>query len=523
MIARRGSFESVEVAKRVYGLVLVLAALVVAALLIWRFGGRPGGVLVESVSEAAGQRTGALPRERASAPPSPPPTAASAHSFQEPAAKAELSSGEVIDAGRACGMARGEGPAWDLAAVTLGGARRSAPARFSVLDASGALMSGELSSYPYQMKLGRTPGGEVVAGFGGMAWPTNQGGLLMQAEPLRIYVGDQIADEKRAVLMFGVASDGSSYFAIEPLGSLFSPPAIDYSALLAISNRSYGTEALHDLGAVLVDSDGFLAYRASYTADNQEVHLEPLPARHWDQGVGTHYFYDVRGEAPPREIQVPDRGRYDVAHFTSSEEGYIFYEAAHWNAPLDIVKARFTWSSEGGRPRLLSSEAVWRQAGPVNANANHVAVSPNGAWLLFKTAATNNGGSRPDDWGIYVLDSATGETVFHLPTDDTNAQIVRLSSVLPAQPTEEDVGYSMGAFFAGDDKLVVRRLKDKNQLIDWAAPIYDVYDLNSITLDAQPDYRFEGNERRENQCASRGFPGTLVESEEGRLAYSPLR
>lgn len=420
-------------------------------------------------------------------------------------------------------MARGEGPAGDLAAVALGGAGRWAPARFSVLDAAGALVSGELGSFPYQMKLGRTPGGEVVAGFGGMALPANQSGLLLQAKPLRIYVSDQIADQERAVLMFGVASDGSSYFAIEPTGHLFSPPAIDYSAQLAISNRSYGTEARHDLGAALVDSDGFIAYQASYTPDNQEVHLEPLPVRNWDRGVGTHYFYDVRGEAPPREIQVPDRGRYDVAHFTSSEEGYIFYEAAHWNAPLDIVKARFTWGSEGGRPRLLSSEEVWRQTGPANTNANNVAVSPNGAWLLFKTAATSNGGPRPDDWGLYVLDSATGETVFHLPTDDTDTQIARLSSVLPTQPTEEDLGYSMGAFFTSDDKLVVRRLKDKNQLIDWAAPVYDVYDLNSITPEAQPEYRFEGNEHRENPCASRGFPGTLAESEEGRLAYLPLR
>ena len=306
----------------------------------------------------------------------------------------------------------------NLAAVALGGATLSAPARFSVLDATGALMSGELVSYPYQIKLGRTPGGEVVAGFGGMALSTNWAGLLLQAEPLRIYVSDQIADEKAQVLMFGVASDGSSWFAIEPMGSVFSPPSVEHSAQLTVLNRSHGTEARHDLGAALMDSDGFLAYRASYTPDNEEVHLEPLPVRSNDRGVGTHYFFSARGEAPPREIQIPDRGRYDVVHFTSSEEGYIFYEAAHSTAPLDIVKARFIWGSEGARPGLLYSEEVWRKAGPVNTNANnnHVAVSPNGAWLLFKTAATNHGGGwSPDEWGVYVLDSATGQTVFHLP------------------------------------------------------------------------------------------------------------
>ena len=81
----------------------------------------------------------------------------------------------------------------------------------------------------------------------------------------------------------------------------------------------------------------------------------------------------------------------------------------------------------------------------------------------------------------------------------------------------------MSAFFAGNDKLVVKRLEEENHLVDWGAPIYDVYDLNSITLDAQPEYRFEGNESRENPCASRGFPGKLTVSEEGRLAYLPLR
>ena len=208
-------------------------------------------------------------------------------------------------------MARGAGSASGLAAVALGGASRSSPARFSVLNMSGALMSGQLSSYPHQMRLGRTPEGQAVAGFGGIPLPSNVGGptgLLVAAEPLRIYVGDRIAYESRAVWLFGVASDGSSYFSIEPEGSLFSPPSVNFSARMAISNRSYGTEARYDLGPALVESDGVLAYQASYTRDNKEVHLEPLPVRIVDRGMGRHYFYNALDEAPPREIKVPDRG-----------------------------------------------------------------------------------------------------------------------------------------------------------------------------------------------------------------------
>ena len=190
---------------------------------------------------------------------------------------------------------------------------------------------------------------------------------------------------------------------------------------------------------------------------------------------------------------------------------------------MDIVKGVSTGAPRG-TPELLSSESVWRRPGPVNSRADGVAVSPDGGWLLFQTGMANNrGGSQPEDCGLYVLDTATGNTAFHLPTEDADAQIKRLSSVLPKQPAENDIGQYMGAFFAGDGKLVVRRFKDTDNLIDWTSPIYDVYDLDSITVDAQPGYRFESNEHRANQCASLGFPGGLIEAEGGRLAYAPLR
>ena len=505
--------------RKVTGLLLALAAAVAAGLLFSRFSGEPekGPLPVVSAPEVV------EPQERVF-PPAASVRATEPATEERRRAGTELRPGEVIDAGR-CGMARGAGPASGLAAVVLGGASRSSPARFSVLDAAGSLMSGWLPSYPHRMSLGRTPEGEVVAGFGGIPVPNRAGGpggLLMAADPLRIYVGDRIAYESRAVWMFGVASDGSSYFSIEPEGSVLFPPAVDSSARMAVFNRSYGTEARYDLGPALVDSDGFLAYQASYTGDNKEVHLEPLPVRRRDRGLGKHYFYSALGEAPPREIEIPDRGRYDVALFVSSKEGYIFYEASHWNAPLDIVRGRFTWGSDGERQELLSSESVWRRTGPVNTRADGVAVSPDGGWLLFRTGTAKNGrGSRPGDWGLYVLNTVTGDTVFHLPTDDPDAQIERLASVLPPQPAENDIGLFMGAFFAGDGKLVVERLEDVRDLE--SRNFYDVYDMNSISLDAQPNYRVVSNERRTNQCASLGFPGKLVEAEGGKLAYAPLQ
>lgn len=525
---RGGRLEEAQVTGRVSVLVPVLAAAVAAGLLIWRLAAPPEegaeGPPAEGAAEAAAPGAGALPRERAAPPAAPGPPA----SVRGPRAGAELAPAEVIDAGWRCGMARGSGSASDLAVVALGGADRFAPARFSVLGASGALLSGELDGYPFQIQVGKTPNGGVVAGFGGMSLPAvmgGWGGLHLSARPLRIYADGAVAYERPAVLLFGVADDGSSHFFIEPEGDVFSGARDEFRARLVVSSRRHGTEARHDLGASLQDAEGFLAYRASYAAGGREVHLEPLTVRIVDKGMGTHYFYAARGESPPREIRVNDRGRHDVAHFTSSEEAYFFHEASDGADALRIAKTRFTWGLSGGRPVLLEHEEAWRRAGPVNTRADGVAVSPDGAWLLFRTGTASNGrGSRPDDWGLYVLDTVTGETVFHLPTDDDPAvHIERLSSVLPTQPEEEDIGDFFGAFFAGNGKLVVRRFRYADKLHDFTLPVYDVYDLNAIAPDAQPEYRFEGNEHDRNQCASLGFPGGLRALEDGRLAYEPLQ
>lgn len=422
----------------------------------------------------------------------------------------ELTPDEVIDqTGGGCSMLMGRGVAAGLAIVVNRFPNGNAwgGTKFSVLDQSGAVNSGVLPFLPFQTKVGRTASGQTIAGFGGIRIGNpNSTGLYSEGDPLRIYLGHELVYEREHVWLFDVAPNGSSFFSIESLGS-------DYSSRLVISNLDHGTETHHYLGTMFSDPEHDLTYLASYTSNNEEVHLEPISGR-YSRGLGTHYFFNVHEEGPPRSMSVPDSGLDDHALFTSSAEGYFLYEAANGADNLHIVKAKFDWSAG-------VSTAVWRQDGPAGTRASHVEISPDGAWLLYSTstAGTVRRRARNEDRVLHVLDAVTGEKAFALPILNVDEQIRRLSSVLPPQATEDDAGWYNGAFFIGNDKLVVRRLRETGGLVDHTAKFYDVYDMNSISLNAQPEYRVESNQHRLNVCASKGFPGSLIAGEGGRLAY----
>lgn len=444
-----------------------------------------------------------------------------APSAQQRPEGAELTAGEVIDRPDfTCSMTKGKGSAGHLAIVAVSELVDTDPdpsirisgrysTRFSVLDETGALHTGELPFYPFRLKTGKRPNGPVLAGFGGINLQPYSTILPAEGESVRIFMGDTTVYESNHAWLFDLASDGSSYFVIEPVGN-------ELSSRLTIVNLDKDTEIHHDLGSMLASPDGTLAYRASYTPDNEEVHLEPFTE--FTQGLGVHYFFKAQGKDPPRRILVPDRGLDDRALFMSSEDGYIFYEGANSADSLHIVKTRFDWPAGPSVP-------VWRREGPVGTRASRVDASPDGAWLLFSlgTAGTAGRPAKEEDRMIYVLDASTGETVFALPTRTIDAQMRRLSSVLPDQPSENDVGWYMGANFVGNDRFVVRRIKDTDGVVDDTVQLFDVYDMNSISLDAQPGFRVQSNEHRLNPCASNGFPGTLRVAENGRLTYAGLQ
>ena len=505
----RSKFQNSSILRKISGVVFGLGLVTAIALLLARFSGQQHDLqtdleedmdfsagdfeLAESVFPSSVIEKGLPPQ------------------WNKESDEAELTPDEVIDqTGGGCGMLMGQGSATDLAIVVTRVPRGKSMGgtKFSVLDQSGAVNSGVLPFLSFQTKLGKTSRGQAIAGFGGIRLGNpNSTGLYAEGEPLRIYIDRELVYEREHVWLFDVAANGSSFFYIESLGS-------DYSSRLAISSLDQGTETHYYLGTTFSHPKHDLTYLASFTSGTEEVHLEPISARH-SKGLGTHYFFDVQGEGPSRRMSVPDRGLKDQALFTSSEEGYLLYEAANGADNLHIVKARLDWSSG-------VSTAVWRQEGPMGTRASHVEISPDGAWLLYSTntAGTVRRRARNDDRVLYVLDAATGERAFVLPIVDSGKQMLQLSSVLPPQATENDVGWYNGAFFVGNDRLVVRRLRDTDGLVDETVKFYDIYDMNSISLDAQPEYRVESNQHWQNVCASEGFPGTLITGEDGRLAYA---
>lgn len=501
--------SSSQVLKRFAGVLLGLVLVIAIALLVERFSRQPHDDQTDPANDSHSSPEG-FELVEAEFPSSVIETSLTPHRNEE-SNEAELTPDDVIDrADGGCGMLMGQGAAADVAIVvarvprdkSLGGTK------FSVLNQSGAINSGELPFLSFQTKLGKTSRGQAVAGFGGIRLGSpDSTELPPEGQPLRIYLGRDLVYQREHVWLFDVATDGSSFFHIESLGS-------DYSSRLVISNLEPGTETHHYLGTMFANPEQDLTYLASYTSSNEEVHLEPISSR-YSKGLGTHHFFNVDTEGFSRTLSVPERGLNDHALFISSEEGYFLYEAANDADSLHILKARFDWSA--GR-----STAVWRQKGPVGTRASHVEVSPDGAWLLYSThtAGTLSRRARNEDRVLYVLDAATGEEVFILPILDTENQMHRLSSVLPLQASENDVGWYNGASFVGNDRLVVRRLRDTDGVVDQTAKFYDVYDMSSISLDAQPEYRVESNQHRQNVCASEGFPGSLIEGEEGRLAYA---
>lgn len=148
--------------------------------------------------------------------------------------------------------------------------------------------------------------------------------------------------------------------------------------------------------------------------------------------------------------------------------------------------------------------------------------TPNGAWVLFGTG-TSGALSRPaeaHDWMLFVLDATSGQPVFKFPIEDADLQLSRLSTVLPPEATAEDAGIFRGAFFVGNDKLVLQHYPMTDGLFDIRKSVYDVFDMNSIALDSQPDFRLSINRHDTNSCASENFPYNLKVGEDNKLVYA---
>ena len=453
-------------------------------------------------------------------------------SEQRPAiAPAPLAAGNVIDNPN-CRFFAGARDANDLAVVVVPDDDGDG-ARFSVVDAGGRVFDGGLPFVPDRASLGKRRDGAVLVAFGGRG---------EDHRPVQVFHGGDLVYEREFAWDFDVATDGSSYYAIE--GS----PYGEFS-ILVLRNLDLGIETQVDLSdrtrllaPELSMNGGFSGrYRprllgVSYSHDNTEVVMSPLSLGGFPT-LGHHRFVPVDG-AEPRTIAVQEE---DVV-FVSSRLGYFYLDDG---ASPRVVKRRFDWASPG------RSAAVDVWATELAAGTPFImGLSDDGAWLIVSALP------------FAILDAATGNTAFEFPTAAELAQAVREVSGVEVAVSGQDLLRALAhledspAALSGDiaegaallwtevengllESLLTIRAANVLQagesvesLHDWA--IRDgkfevtleiengprtvaVFDMRDVEVDAQPAFRVDIDPK--NPCASGDTWHAGLQVHDGELTY----
>ncbi len=412
-----------------------------------------------------------------------------------------------------CRMLAGKGPAEDVAVVTL---LSEKGAEFAVVGENGILTSGRLDFRPHHFRIGRRPDGSVLVGFANLRLNSGVFRPPDSDEPLRIYQGDHVVYETRKASDFDIASDGSSFFVLEP-----SPGG---ASRIVIRNMDDGTQKETELGTRFSRTSDFSPgnHMPVYSLDSSEIMFTPA---HVDaMGVGTYWIYPI-GEGRTRRVTVQDSWG---AWLTSSENGYFV------DRPDDLEPEERgdVWQVSRKRidPSKGETEVLWSSRVYVRHHDGMLSLSQNGKWLGV------------DGWNYKVLDTNTGETVFDFPeSPDREAVLARLAPALPDGATLAYIGRIGHIWFSGNSLVSFRMVGDtspcstkKGEKYDnrkWRQCIrelrlqgryrtfFDVFDMSNIELDGPPTYITEVFE--ESNCMPANSPRRGLIDLDGQLAFRP--
>ena len=408
-----------------------------------------------------------------------------------------------------CTMMAGRGAASGSAVVVLATA---SGARFSVVDGAGGLVADVLPFRPHHFRLGRQKDGTSVVGLGDLRLNSKQSRPVDSPEPVRVYVGKQVVYDSDKAWDFIVAQNGSSFAVHEPLAG--------GSSRLVVHDLELGKERYFDLGTRMTPVNAYERdHMIDYTLDATEVMF--LPAHGDAMGMGTYWFYPV-DEGRVQRITV-EHGR--SALLISSQEGYFA------DQPEDLHPDEYLRVWQVTRRRLDAADdttdVVWSRRLDLNRFGGRMSLSDNGQWL----------GVHGRDF--HVLDAESGDTVFRYPRVDYPAQhLPRLISVVGEDASASDVGRLSNITFRGDrmmffrqfgqlncstlpgeeyDDLRYRKCVRHHRKTGRYRTVFDVYDMTTITLDAQPTYRAEVY--RETNCMEGNMPFRGLQSVGGELTY----
>ena len=434
-----------------------------------------------------------------------------------------------------CVMAVG-GPENDTAVVLLPGEEDSpkpaAGSRFAVLDKSGHLFGDALPFMPSHQRLGRRADGGVVAGFGELGAKSRTPGVPEPAPlggPVRIYLDGHVVYSSDNADDFQIAADGSSFFVHELLGG--------GTSRLVVHDLDRGrveyipTDEVFEVEPSAGEREGARnedegAYGMWYSLDFREVQVAPL---RFDRAFGTRRFYPVGG-AEDSKVRVFQLGGRAASDFEQYSDGALF---ASSETVYFADRAPFE-NRDHGQPWRISrvdydfdrgvSKTLWSRRIRFRGFNGRMTLSPNGAWLALGA------------WPTRVLDTATGHTVFEF-SNDWAAAHERLGSVLSADAGQEQAGRFTGARFLGDSLLLSRHIgstschaSDSRVYRECLAmlrreqgegQVVDVFDMNTITLDSQPDVRVEVGP--DIPCGAGDFPLRGLQVHDGELTFLTTR
>ena len=354
-----------------------------------------------------------------------------------------------------CILIAGTGGASGVAVVLAGPGRDAA--WFAVVDEDGVLFGAHLDfgadGFPL-FDLGRRPDGSVLMGFRTVDLSTQ---IFQDGQP--IY-------EAEGVRNFDIASDGSSFLAIEPLAG--------GASRLVIRNFALGLELHHDLGDLPIKAPIPLLY----SADGTEAIIRT--------GT-TQRFYPVDG-GEPREIRVPDRGPDTYTIPQSHEVGFRVQEVKDEFAKIARLEYRF--GDNGREPATVEAWSRTFAHAEFGEPTESPFVSKDGAWVVLGF----------DRRGM-VIDALTGETAVSVPFDE-DARRAR------GNPT--GVHFQDGRFFLYRQRVI----QDASRR--FAQRFVEVFDPHIVNLQGEPVVRVPVDTVPQQRYG--GFFGS--DTPEGSLGFS---
>jgi len=405
-------------------------------------------------------------------------------------------------------MRVGSGNGRDLALVVVPG---KDGARFAVVDGSGNVFADRLP-FPAARDsvLARRADGSVLAGFGGSSTPLRRPFRRTARFPFGpvvdgvvVYQDGQVIYANGEASWFGLAGDGSSFYAMEPMAG--------GAARLVIRNLDLGLETHHDLGELQSVDEGIF-YIVRYAVGHSEVVIQPFDLFSHGSRSPEFSFFPTDG-SEPRRLSVSLRG---VPRFVSLNEGYVP------TVRRGIVKHEYRHE----KGAVLVEERWSRDLtlGPV---------SDDGNWVVGHSGTE-----------AHVLDAATGETAFvhpwSTPVDHYRSRIHDGRLVLGSAVGDAE----QITRCRGKREVVSRNQEDEpdgavtvHSVVDVTGEeacfadlrarglyrtVHDVYDLRTLADGRPPDhYQVEYGE--DPHCGSGDDPFGTLEVRDKQLVYVPRR